>query len=636
MPVLMYRPSLYIATGRMIKPFIFTDMKPSWIIQRILFSVMLLLPFAGLSQATASGGDTDTTREKFIIIDHFGKLVEDMEGVEPVKWISNGLQLRIDSTNIYADSAVIFGEDRLYAYGNVVIQEGDSLNVFTDSLYYFKETDIAQLRGEVTLDQVSRQLWTNNLDYHLGDGYAEYLNGGVLVDDSLQVSSKRGFYYTRTELISFRDSVIVLHPRFNLAADSMKYSGVDARVIFTGPTNIYTPEAEIYCESGYYDLVNETAEFSHHAQYAGAAKKATADTIRYNAQAGEILMLGNVKVEEQEKRISGTKLRYLENSGETWIYGEPAHYTDSTRVVNSPQIFYNEKTNIVSTLGGGRIQDGDMILEADYTDFDKATGVGRAYGDAFWSDVKQGVGVRADTINSSKETEYVLAYNGSAGRPYLFILIDGDTLYIAADTLTMYNEVDTAAEFPDTNRIIRAYHDVRLYKSDMQGKADSLVFNDRDSLFNFFGAPVLWTDTTQFSADSISMFIRNRTIDKIRLTEKAIIITQLYETFYDQIKGKRIIAQFDSSEIKEMWVTGNAESIYYTRDDDDAFIGVNQTICSRMYFTFTENQIDIIKYFGENSSAMTPMSQAPHSTMRLEGFKLRFMDRPNNVADLLK
>jgi hypothetical protein len=85
-----------------------------------------------------------------------------------------------------------------------------------------------------------------------------------------------------------------------------------------------------------------------------------------------------------------------------------------------------------------------------------------------------------------------------------------------------------------------------------------------------------------------------------------------------------------------MWVTGNAESIYYTRDDDDAFIGVNQTICSRMYFTFTENQIDIIKYFGENSSAMTPMSQAPHSSMRLEGFTLRFVDRPKKLADLLE
>ncbi len=628
--------TLIVATGWMIKPFIYTHMKSSCIIRYIIFPLVFLIPLIAQSQTTPSVATGDTTTQKFIIIDYFGKLIEDTEGFESVKWISKGLQLRVDSTNIYADSAVIFNDERLFAYGNVVIQQGDSLNVFTDTLYYSSETDIAELRGEVTLDQVTRQLWTTNLDYHLGEGYAVYSNGGVLVDDSLQVSSKFGTYYTDTELVSFRDSVIVLHPRFNLAADSMKYSGVDSKVLFTGPTNIYTSEAEIYCESGYYDLVNEKAEFNHDAQYAGEEKQATADTIRYDAKAGEVRMLGNVQVIEQEKRITGTELRYLEKTGETWIYGQPAHYADSTRVVDSPEIFYNEKTNLVSTKGGGQIRDGDMILEAEHTDFDKATGIGRAYGNAFWSDTKQGVGIRADTIDSSKETEYVLAYCESGRRPLFFILVDGDTLFISADTLTMFNQVDSFDLLSDTIRIIKGFHDVRLFKSDMQGIADSLVFNDRDSVFNFFGQPVLWTDTTQFSADTIAMSIKDRTINDIQLTEKAIIITELYSTFYDQIKGKRIIAQFDSSEIRQMWVTGNAESIYYTRDDQDAFIGVNQTICSKMYFTFVNNQIEIIKYFGENSSAMTPMSQAPHNTMRLDGFKLRYDDRPKNVADLLE
>lgn len=627
-----------LMTGNRIhdKPFIYTDMKLNHIIRCICLLAACLLPLAGNAQSTTNDENSDTTKDKRIIIDHFGKLIEDMEGDESVKWISKGLQLRIDSTYIYADSAVIFGEERMSAFGNVVIQQGDSLNVFTDTLYYSKETDIARLQGEVTLDQVSRQLWTTNLDYNLGEGIAEYHNGGVLVDDSLQVSSKRGQYFTDSELVFFKDSVVVLHPRFSLAADSMKYSGVDSKVIFTGPTNIYTSEAKIYCESGYYDLPNEQAEFSQNAQYLGEEKKATADTIHYNAQIGEIRMLGHVKVEEQEKRVTGSELLYMEQTGETWISGDPAHYSDETRVVNSPKIFYNEKTDVVSTEGPGRIQDGDMYLEAEHTDFDKATGKGRAYGDAFWNDAKQGVGIRADTIQSSKEDEFVLAYNGEKGRPMLHILIEEDTLFIAADTLTMFNQIDSLSSGLDTIKIIKAYHDVRLFKSDMQGLADSLVFNDRDSLFIFYGKPVLWADTTQFSADTIAMSVRNRTINDIRLTEKAIIITELYRTYYDQIKGKRITAVFDSSQIKEMWVTGNAESIYYTRDDDNAFIGVNQTICSKMYFSFLNNQIDLIKYFGENSSDMTPMSKAAHGNMRLEGFVLRTPDRPQNINDLLE
>jgi len=79
------------------------------------------------------------------------------------------------------------------------------------------------------------------------------------------------------------------------------------------------------------------------------------------------------------------------------------------------------------------------------------------------------------------------------------------------------------------------------------------------------------------------------------LTHQALIISELMTVYYDQIKGKEIIAQFDSSKVKDMWVLGNAESIYYTRDEEDAFIGVNQTICSKMYFTFLKGQLQVLK-----------------------------------------
>ena len=568
-----------------------------------------------------------------ILIDHFGKLIEDKEGIEPVKWISQGLQLRIDSTYIYADSAVIFGEDRIFAYGNVVIQQGDSLNVFTDTLYYFKETDIAELKGEVTLEQGTKQLWTNDLTYHLGERYGEYAQGGIMIDKSLQVSSKRGIYYAADEEVVFKDSVVVLHPEFNLAADSMKYDGAESIVLFTGPTNIYTPSAKIYCESGFYNLLTETAEFNSHAQYAGDQKKATADTIRYMATDKEVLMIGNVYVEEVDKRINASTLRYLEKTGETYIYGEPARYADNTRTINSPEIFYNEKTNQVSTQGHGQISDGDLLMSAEHFDFDQATGIGTATGRVMWSDTLNDIGIRADTIDYSKENDFVLAYGST--RPIFYTLVEGDSLFIAADTLNMLNEIDST-DLADTNRVIRAFHDVRLFKSDMAGRADSLSFNTRDSLFSFFGQPVLWADTTQFSADTIAMSIRNDKIQDITLTQKALIVSELYHQYYDQIKGKSIIAHFDSSEIKEMWVTGNAESIYYTRDDHDAFIGVNKTICSKMYFTFLQGQIHILKYFGDNASSLMPMSDVDHDAMRLEGFQWRTTERPLNVNDLLK
>jgi lipopolysaccharide export system protein LptA len=430
----------------------------------------------------------------------------------------------------------------------------------------------------------------------------------------------------------FRDSVVVLHPEFNLAADSMRYLSTQSKVLFTGPTNIYTRASKIYTEGGYYDLDTETARFDKNARYVGNGKNATAKVIQYNAKKGEVELINDVIVNEGDRRIEGDYLRYLENTGETWIKGEPARYTDSLRTVVSPEIFFNEKTNQVKTKGPGEISFGDFIVRSNEFTLDESTGLGQAIGNVEWQDTVKDLGIRAEHIDYNQRNEYMLAYGET--RPIFYTVIEGDTLFIAADTLNMWSEIDTVVS--DTVRMIRMYHDVRLFKSDMQGLADSLVFHGKDSIFIFYGDPVLWSDSTQFSADSISMHVRNSQISDITLERKAIIISEILDVYYDQIKGKRIVASLDSNEIKDMTVTGNAESIYYTRDDNQAFIGVNKTICSKMFFAFNDSQIQLLKYYGENSSNLLPMHEADHDTMRLEGFIWREDERPLSLQDLLE
>lgn len=128
--------------------------------------------------------------------------------------------------------------------------------------------------------------------------------------------------------------------------------------------------------------------------------------------------------------------------------------------------------------------------------------------------------------------------------------------------------------------------------------------------------------------------MKNSQVDEIILQRRALILSEILQTYYDQIKGKTIVAHFDSSAIKEMLVTGNAESIYYTRDDKSAFIGVNKTICSRMFFTFNSGEIHLLKYYGDNTSNLLPMGEANHNTLRLEGFNWRNEERPYDINDL--
>ena len=266
-------------------------------------------------------------------------------------------------------------------------------------------------------------------------------------------------------------------------------------------------------------------------------------------------------------------------------------------------------------------------------DIDQETGQGKASGNVVWMDTLQQLGVRADKIDFAKSPESMLAYGDK--RSLFYVVIEQDTLFMGSDTLYMWSEPDSTGS-SDSVRMFSAYHDVRLYKSDLQGHADSLVFHGHDSLFILYGKPILWSDTTQFSADSIEMSMANKQIEDITLTRNALIISEILGVYYDQIKGRTIVASFEENTVEDMWVTGNAESIYYTRDDDNAFIGVNKTICSKMYFTFQEGQIHQLKYYGDNSSSMMPMHEADHGSLRLEGFQWRPEERPMTVSDLLK
>ena len=119
----------------------------------------------------------------------------------------------------------------------------------------------------------------------------------------------------------------------------------------------------------------------------------------------------------------------------------------------------------------------------------------------------------------------------------LMIQVDDkqDSLYVHADTLK--SVPDTVPDF----NIIKAYRHVKLFRDDMQGKCDSLVYSDVDSVFRFFGEPVIWSDENQITAEFISMFIKNQQADHLEMTNDAFIISREDSVKYNQITGRSMI-----------------------------------------------------------------------------------------------
>ena len=567
---------------------------------------------------------TDTTKNEKVKLDHSDlAIIVNKDGRE-IRYLKNNVAIRQGDMFMYCDSATI-EDNNVIAVGNVIIQQGDTLNIFADSLSYQGNVRVADLFGDVRLENNGQKIFTDQLNYNLESKVASYYTGATLTNDTTFLVSKRGYYYVRSGQAFFKDSVVVSDPEFTLRSDTLQFSTETKIVTFLGPTLINQNETKIYCEGGFYNLDNKYAEFTDNPQYVKGEQEATGDKIIYDGTKKEVEIKGSARFDEGEKKASADIIRYDEANDVTYLEGN-AHSEDGEQVIDSDEIIYDSKNETFKTEGRSRLIDGSQILDADTIDFIGNLGV--ATGNVVWTDTTDNINIICERLDYNKETDYVQA---SGGRPLMTTLVDEDTMFMSSDTLVALKENPE-----DSTRILLGYKDVRIFKSDLQVVCDSLAYNSADSLFEFYQSPIIWSDTSQFFADVIKMQLANDQIDQIFLIGNAFIINSPDETFYNQIKGKNITAFFKDNELDQMDVIGNAESVYYARDEEEAYIGVNKSVCSKMLVYFGNNEIEYIHFYTQPVSNMLPMKKTNHEDLKLSGFRWEKKLRPKSLEDLLK
>jgi len=530
------------------------------------------------AQVTAQTIEKDTTKSEPIIVDIADAAEYISENGKVEKLLMRDIrqvELRQGNTFMYCDTARII-EKQIIAYGNIIIQQGDSINVFADSLVYQGDTEIADLYGNVVLEKQEQQLFTDQLNYNLRTKIATYDSGALLTNGGAQLRSKRGSYYVDQDLAYFSQEVVIVDTSFTLQSDTLEFDTKLELATFHGPTLIQQDSSKIYCEAGFYDIPNQIAEFRENAQYLKGDQLATADIINYDGNLDEVLLRGNAKFDELEKSAKADLIR--------------------------------------------------QILQADSVDYDSESGMAIATGDVIWRDTVENTIIYAEKTKYNKGTDFLLA---SGNRPMLVSISEGDTLHLAADTLQSFKISEE-----DSTRNFLGYPDVRIFKTDLQGLCDTVFFDGVDSVFNLKGNPILWSDSSQFLADTINIYLDSNQIDKIKFLQNALIINTEDELFFNQIQGREMTAFFHENSIAKMMVNGNAESIYYAMDDSTGYFGVNKSVASKMTLYFEDSDLTSIHAYRDPVSNVFPMRGTDHESLKLKGFKWEWNRRPKSVADL--
>jgi lipopolysaccharide export system protein LptA len=561
------------------------------------------LSFFILFIVLATGWSQEQENDK-IKVEHADNYALQINGAEHIQTLWGHVVMSHNGAVLQCDSATIWNETQVQAQSNIVITQGDSVTIYADQLTYNAETQMASLTSNVVLVSDDKSLFTSSLEYQLNTKVARYYTRSSIQTDSIVLSSQLGTYWVDAKEAYFFEEVYVEHEDFQLFSDTVRYNFDMELASFLGPSMLITKDSSmLYAEGGSYNQKIKFASFFDHAVYSDSLRTARADSIFYWQLEKRTFLSGRASILEGERQIDGDAI--------------------SIDRLNSQFL----------AIGHAKIIDQSQVIKAYEIQLDDALGLGWASGNVQWIDSSAGMRIACDTANLSDGGLTIQAYNSGFLRPLLALDMEGDTLYLGADTLLAISEVDSLAN--DTVRAFFAFHDVRVFKSDLQLLCDSLEFLENEGRFSFFDKPILWSDTSAFYADSMLMFLDDKTIDYLKLSGNGFMINSPDEILFNQIKGRIIDIQFIEGDLYKVKVNGNAETIYYVLDEDDAYIGVNQSSSSNMVIEFKEGEVDAIKNFNEVESFFIPIQEADTEALKLEGFQWDNTNRPKGIFSLI-
>lgn len=256
------------------------------------------------------------------------------ESVNPDAWILVGdVRFRRDSMYMYCDSAHYFQKKNAFqAFGNVRMEQGDTLFLYGDYLDFDGNTNLARVRDNVRLVDHNTVLETDSLDFDRNANLGYFFKYGTLSDEESLLSAYYGEYDLNTKEAFFQFDVNLENPKFRMLSDTLRYNTVTKDATILGPTNMYSGNSEVYSERGVYNTYTRQACLLNRSVLYNQKKDVTADSIFYDIASGYSEVFGDIVFRDAVNRNMLTgEYAYLNELNDS------AYVTDRATVVDFSQ-----------------------------------------------------------------------------------------------------------------------------------------------------------------------------------------------------------------------------------------------------------------------------------------------------------
>lgn len=235
-----------------------------------------------------------------------------------VQILIGSVKLRHDSMYMYCDTAYLYEQNNsVEAFGNVRMEQGDTLFIYGDYLYYDGMSQLAMLRNHVRMINRNSVLTTDSLNYDRIFNLGYYFEGGTLTDEENVLTSIWGEYSPATKLAVFNHEVTLNNPKFVLTSDTLRYSTLTKIATILGPSDIVSDNNHIYSERGIYNTITEQAELLERSILTNQGKRLTGDSLFYDRKLGYGEAFINVQMNDtiNKNMLTGDYCFYNELTG---------------------------------------------------------------------------------------------------------------------------------------------------------------------------------------------------------------------------------------------------------------------------------------------------------------------------------
>ncbi|WP_310992258.1 OstA-like protein [Aequorivita marina] len=452
-----------------------------------------------------------------------------------------------------------------------------------------------------------------------------------IIHEGVEMWCDQAFVYLNSNFVKAYGAVrITQGDTISMNSKYAEYNGNTQFAFASGDVVLTEPKTTLQTDTLYFDRIKQQAYYRTGGTVRDTASVLTSKAGRYYAESKKYQFLSDVKIVNPKYTVNSNQLDFFSETGAAYLFG-PSTIVSETSTVYCERGYYDTRGDTGYFVKNSKVDYENRTLYGDSIYFDRNKSFASATNNIKVLDTINESVVRGHYAEVFREKDSVFITK----RAVAITVRDKDSIYVHADTLQITGKPE--------DRILKGFYRARMFKpgknddEPTSGKCDSIYVNEKKGITKLLRNPVLWSGENQMTGDTIHILADTLTdkLDTLKVFNNA-FLAQKDSLGYNQVKGERLIGLFTNNELDTVNINKNTQVIYYSRNDEEELVGINNTVSSSIQMYLEEQQISGIRFIKKADGKVYPPSMLPENARLLPGFQWRGEERLLRVEDLFK